>query len=97
MELSKIININCRCKVKLTKNGAKYLNNFHQEKINETKYIFNALGATSLEINKVYCTTYLEGDTLELPLWELIGKFGRYFEVYTEAAFVNNQIEFIND
>jgi len=89
------MNINIRCKIILTEEGAKYLNNFHMDKIIKFKYIFDTVGASNSEIQKVFPVNYKRGDVLELPLWEIIGKFGRYFEIYTEAAFLNNEIEFL--
>lgn len=88
------MNINNRCKVVLSENGARYLNKYHSKKISELYPIFESLSATS-DTEKVFPTNYRKGDVLELPLWELIGKFGGYFEIYTEAAFVNNEIEFL--
>jgi hypothetical protein len=64
-------------------------------KINETKYIFDHAGVGNNDIQKIFPINYKQGDVLELPLWEIIGKFGRYFEIYTEAAFLNNEIEFL--
>lgn len=90
------MNVNVQCKVTLTDSGAIYLNKFHSKKISEAFPIFEKLGATS-EANKIFPTNYREGDILTMPLWELIGKFGEYFEIYTEAAFKNNEIEFLNE
>lgn len=89
------MNINIKCKIILTEEGAKYLNNFHMSKIIESKYIFDTLGASSVEMQKIFPINYKSGDILELPMWEIIGKFGRYFEIYTDAAFLNNEIEFL--
>lgn len=90
------MNINIICKVILTENGAQYLNKYHSKRISELYPIFESLSATS-DAKKVFPTDYRKGDVLELPLWELMGKFGGYFEMYTEAAFINNQIEFLNE
>lgn len=88
------MNINNECKVILTENGARYLNKYHSKQISQFSLFFESLDAVS-DITKVFPTNYREGDVLKLPLWELMRKFGGYFEIYTEAVFVNNEIEFV--
>ena len=88
------ININIECEVTLTENGAVYLNKYHSKKISDLYPIFDKLEAIC-DAKKIFPTNYREGDVIKLPLWELMEKFGGYFEIYTEAPFKNNELRFI--
>lgn len=88
------MNINQQCHLILTERGAKYLNSYNKAKQDQFNIIFNRLGAAKQDLEKTFPTNYKAGDSLELSLWEIMNKFGNYFDASTEAPFVNNEITY---
>ena len=94
--MDKLININKKCIVILTKRGADWLNEYHQKQFDEYRYILEQCRVTDTNIKKVFPTELKCGDIIECPLWELIKKFGGYFDKgEIDAPFFSNEIKVI--
>lgn len=87
------MNINTICKITLTTKGAEWANKYNSEKLqsfSNSNYHFD------LDIlEKIYPTNLKSNDILELSLWEIMVIFGKYFDICTDAPFVNNEINFM--
>ena len=78
-----ILNLNKNVQVILTKKGAKILNQYNEN-------IRKVLNNTTFY--KYYPITYIEGDTYENMLWEIMRIFGNDLFNGCETPFKNNEI-----
>ena len=85
------MNINTICKITLTAKGAEWANKYNSKKLQSfSNYHFDFD-----VLEKTYPTNLKSNDILELSLWEIMVIFGKYFNIYTDAPFVNNEINFM--
>jgi len=90
-----INNVNDKCSVILTKEGALWLNKFNKNYVDEYTGMIARFCASGIELENAFPTNYNEGDVLECMIWELMRYFGGYFLNETAAPFVNNEIKFL--
>lgn len=85
------MNINIICKITLTTKGAEWANKYNSKKLQS----FSNYNLDFDILEKMYPTNLKPNDVLELSLWEIMAIFGNYFNICTDAPFVNNEINFM--
>lgn len=85
------VNINRRVQVTLTKEGAKAINRKNAQLIDDILQDFPTSDCNFLK------TDYAEGDVITDSLWYIFSMLGDYFYGNTNAPFVNNEINFMED
>lgn len=85
------VNINSRIRVQLTKEGAKAINTNNSK---EKEEFLSRYPHGDCDFLK---TDYVEGEIVEDSLWYIFSCLGEYFKGNTNAPFVNNEIEFLEN